>query len=102
MSGDIASSDLEGGDGSWNAYELVDGIFSKTLNLLAARSILFASLPSRDNPGSLILFEDVGTTFRDFAMDPTQDLIVYMHSYLTHPGMCCLRMFSFCGMFVLF
>ncbi|KAF8517324.1 hypothetical protein JB92DRAFT_2906410 [Gautieria morchelliformis] len=85
MSGDIASSDLEGGDGSWNA-----------LNLLAARSILFASLPSRDNPGSLILFEDVGITFPDFAMDPTQDLIAYMHS-----RMCCLRMFSFRGMFAL-
>ncbi|KAF8509490.1 hypothetical protein JB92DRAFT_2730094 [Gautieria morchelliformis] len=66
--------------GSWNAYELVDGIFSKTLNSTgnAARGIMFASLPSRDNPGSLILFEDVGITFRDFAMDPTQDLIVYM------------------------
>lgn len=68
--------------GSWNAYELVDGIFSKTLNSIGdntARGIMFASLPSRyDTTGSLILYEDLGITFRDFAMDPTQDLIVYM------------------------
>jgi hypothetical protein len=67
--------------GAWNAYELVDGIFSKTLNSTGdntARGILFASLPSRHAPGSLMLFEDLGITFRDFAMDPSQDLIVYM------------------------
>lgn len=67
--------------GSWNAYELVDGIFSKTINSVSqntARGILFASLPSRHNPGSVVLFEDVGIIFRDFAMDPTQDLVVYM------------------------
>jgi hypothetical protein len=76
--------------GSWNAYELVDGIFSKTLNSAGnntARGILFASLPSRQSPGSLILFEDLGITFRDFAMDPTQDLIVYMQcSLLSDPS----------------
>lgn len=67
--------------GTWNAYELVDGIFSKTLNTAGdniARGILFASLPSRHDPGSLVTFEDLGITFRDFAMDPSQDLIVYM------------------------
>jgi len=62
--------------GSWSAYELVDGIFSKTLN--SARGILFTALPSRDAPGSLTTVDDLGITFRDFAMDPTQDLIVYM------------------------
>ena len=77
--------------GSWNAYELVDGIFSKTLNSIGnntARGILFANLPSRYNTtGSLVLFEDLGITFRDFAMDPTQDLIVYMQcSRLSDPS----------------
>ena len=62
--------------GSWSAYELVDGIFSKTLN--SASGILFTALPSRDAPGSLTTIDDLGITFRDFAMDPTQDLIVYM------------------------
>ncbi|KAF8574466.1 hypothetical protein K439DRAFT_1665423 [Ramaria rubella] len=67
--------------GSWNAYELVDGVFSKTLNSVehnSARGILFANLPSRHQTGSLTIFEDLGLTFRDFAMDPTQDLIIYM------------------------
>jgi len=65
----------------WNAYELVDGVFAQTLNLPSANSsvgIQFASLPSRFSRGSLIQHRNVGFTFRDFAMDPTQNLIIYM------------------------
>lgn len=65
----------------WNAYELVDGIFAQTMNTTQepnSRGILFASLPSRDFEGSVLKYDDVGFSFRDFAMDPTQDLIAYL------------------------
>lgn len=65
----------------WNAYELVDGIFAQTMNTTEepnSRGILFASLPSRDFAGSVLKYDDVGFSFRDFAMDPTQDLIAYL------------------------
>ncbi|KIJ40279.1 hypothetical protein M422DRAFT_256830 [Sphaerobolus stellatus SS14] len=65
----------------WNAYELVDGVFAQTQNwatVNSSKGIQFASLPSRFSPGTVIQYENVGFAFRDFAMDPTQDLVIYM------------------------
>ncbi|KAF8510132.1 hypothetical protein BU17DRAFT_55677 [Hysterangium stoloniferum] len=67
--------------GIWNAYELVDGVFAQTLNLSSAnasRGIQFACLPSWNYDGAIIRFDDVGFAFRDFAIDPTQNLVVYL------------------------
>lgn len=65
----------------WNAYELVDGVFAQTLNITSAHSsegIQFTSLPSRFHQGSVIQHKHVGFSFRDFALDPTQDLVIYL------------------------
>lgn len=70
------------GSQRWNAYELVDGIFAQTMNTLdeehSSRGILFASLPSRHYEGSILKYDDVGFSFRDFAIDPTQNLVAFL------------------------
>ncbi|GJJ14177.1 hypothetical protein Clacol_008438 [Clathrus columnatus] len=74
------------GSRTWNAYELVDGIFAQTINTIedhSSRGIVFASLPSRRFEGSVLKYEDVGFTFRDFAIDPTQDLVAFLQCTYT-------------------
>jgi hypothetical protein len=62
-------------DGDCWAYELVDGVFCKT----GRGEFSMATLPSRSvNPSVTRLTEFDLQTVRDFAMDPTQDLIVFV------------------------
>ncbi|KAF9236004.1 hypothetical protein BU15DRAFT_89346 [Melanogaster broomeanus] len=63
------------------AYELVGGIFCKTQDIqrhqrLGSRRFSVTWLPSSHNPGHTLVHEDVGIPSRDFAMDPSQDLMV--------------------------
>lgn len=60
--------------GPSTAYELVGGVFAKT----NGRDMLFSWLPRARTPGHTIHYEDVGMQLRDFALDPTQDLVVLL------------------------
>ncbi|KAH9850994.1 hypothetical protein C2E23DRAFT_887019 [Lenzites betulinus] len=63
--------------GMCQAYELVDGVFasSKGAAFSQSRHISMTWLPTRSQPAHNIEREDVGFAVRDFAMDPSQDLI---------------------------
>ncbi|KAF8625451.1 hypothetical protein AX17_006852 [Amanita inopinata Kibby_2008] len=60
--------------GMCTAYELVGGVFAKT----SGRDLFFSWLPSARSEGRVIHHQDVGLQLRDFAIDPTQDLIVML------------------------
>jgi hypothetical protein len=62
--------------GHCQAYELVGGMFAKTTG--PARHFYGVWLPTRDAPGYQVEHKDIGLVTRDFAIDPTQDLIAYM------------------------
>lgn len=66
--------------GPCTAYELVGGVFAKT----NGRDMFFAWLPSAKSPGYTIHHEDVKMHLRDFAIDPTQDLIVLLEEDYTY------------------
>ena len=60
--------------GPCTAYELVGGVFAKT----NGQDMFFSWLPRAKTPGHTIHYEDVGIQLRDFALDPTQDLVVLL------------------------
>lgn len=61
-------------DGECRAYELVAGMFCKT-----GDDLVCAWLPSANAEGRSLVLGDIGLrVVRDFAMDPTQDLIVFV------------------------
>lgn len=68
--------------GSCQAYELVAGVFAKTTPIGAdargSRHFLASCLPSSLHAGSAIERPDVGLLTRDFAIDPTQDLVAFV------------------------
>ncbi|KAI0084537.1 hypothetical protein BDY19DRAFT_970797, partial [Irpex rosettiformis] len=77
--------------GSCQAYELVGGVFAKSMRGVfeemwppASRHFIAARLPTRnhlnsDNSDSnRIIREDLGIWTREFAIDPTQDLLVLL------------------------
>ncbi|KAI0824435.1 hypothetical protein BC628DRAFT_438168 [Trametes gibbosa] len=63
--------------GMCQAYELVDGVFasSRGVGFSGSRHISMTWLPTASQPSRNIEREDIGFTVRDFAMDPSQDLI---------------------------
>lgn len=68
--------------GSCRAYELVSGIFAKSMGSHVghgSRHFIMSTLPSREyNKPHFIIREDVGVPSKDFVIDPTQDLIGYV------------------------
>jgi hypothetical protein len=58
------------------------GMFAKTTPVEAdvrgSRHFLAASLPSKLDAGSVLERSDVGLLTRDFAIDPTQDLVAFV------------------------
>ncbi|KAF8344607.1 hypothetical protein F5887DRAFT_1202729 [Amanita rubescens] len=60
--------------GYCTAYELVGGVFAKT----NGEDMFLAWLPSAKSPGYTVYHEDIKMDLRDFAIDPTQDLIVLL------------------------
>jgi hypothetical protein len=58
-----------------DAYDLVAGVF---LKLFSARQIVATWLPSRTDAGHQLVHMDIGLRARDFAADPSQDLIAYL------------------------
>jgi hypothetical protein len=68
--------------GACQAYELVGGVFVKTMsvegNVTGSKHFLGSWLPRRDAPGYQLERKDVGLVTRDFAIDPSQDLIAFL------------------------
>lgn len=67
--------------GFCHAYELVGGVFAKTFspagihNQSGPRKLISSWLPSSSDPGHTLVRKDIGISTRDFAIDPSQDLI---------------------------
>ncbi|KAF8879597.1 hypothetical protein BD779DRAFT_1551441 [Infundibulicybe gibba] len=61
--------------GGYLAYELVGGIF---MNTFTGHDLLVSWLPSLASGGKQAFTESLGGRIRDFALDPTQDLIIYL------------------------
>ncbi|OAX35169.1 hypothetical protein K503DRAFT_793915 [Rhizopogon vinicolor AM-OR11-026] len=67
--------------GFCQAYELVGGVFAKTSSSAGvfihygSRHFVSTWLPSSSDPGHTLVRGDLGIATRDFAIDPTQDLI---------------------------
>lgn len=64
--------------GACQAYELVGGVFAKSMGdaiLHGSHHLIATWLPSRTEPARTIVREDLGVATRDFAIDPSQDLI---------------------------
>ena len=67
--------------GACQAYELVDGVFAKSMmsgtHLYGPGShhLNATWLPTRSQPARSLVREDIGVATRDFAIDPSQDLI---------------------------
>lgn len=61
-------------DGACDAYELVAGVFAKA----DSNQLTLTWLPSRYEDKYSTLHHDLGFVIRDFAMDPTQDLVAIL------------------------
>lgn len=73
--------------GFCHAYELVGGVFAKTFssgsidhNQSGSRRFISCWLPSSSAPGHTLVRNDIGISTRDFAIDPSQDLIAFVQS----------------------
>ncbi|KAL6306507.1 hypothetical protein BKA93DRAFT_729237 [Sparassis latifolia] len=67
--------------GPCQAYELVGGVFAKSMsvsNLVGSRHFIATWLPTRSEPAISIMRDDLGIATRDFAIDPSQDLIAFV------------------------
>ncbi|THH13948.1 hypothetical protein EW146_g6329 [Bondarzewia mesenterica] len=72
--------------GRCDAYELVGGVFAKTMagtsQLDSPPHHFMASwLPTRLQPERHLVFEDIGVSVKDFAIDPTQDLLAIVEGH---------------------
>ena len=66
---------IPGGDFTeWRAYELVAGTFS-TSN---GSDLFVIWLPSATHDGQSLHHKKIGLSIRDFAIDPTEDIIAYL------------------------
>ncbi|KAI0631438.1 senescence-associated protein-domain-containing protein [Trametes polyzona] len=66
--------------GMCQAYELVDGVFatSKGIGFSGSRHLALTWLPTATSEARRIERDDLGFSMRDFAMDPSQDLIAFV------------------------
>ena len=82
--------------GSCRAYELVSGVFAKSIgtnSIHGSRHFIISSLPSRKRPEfQFTVREDVGVPSKDFVIDPTQDLIGYVSESVSSPSKKYLRL----------
>ncbi|KLO10377.1 hypothetical protein SCHPADRAFT_832626 [Schizopora paradoxa] len=65
------------------AYELVAGVFAKAMSMkrtswLGSEHLALVHLPTRQTAGEVVIREDIGLFCKDFAIDPTQDLIAFI------------------------
>ncbi|KAJ7667390.1 hypothetical protein B0H17DRAFT_253624 [Mycena rosella] len=60
------------------AYELVGGVFAQQ-NTWPESDFTAIRLPSSQRSGEITATQNIGVESLDFAMDPTQDLVVFLH-----------------------
>lgn len=97
--------------GECHAYELVGGVFAKAMNPQndmtvgpaglfvpnpGSRHFIISRLPSAGKDSETIVREDIGFLCKDFGIDPTQDLIVFVEQpdlwvFLSLPMSCFSR-----------
>ena len=66
--------------GECRAYELVAGTFSTT----NGSNFLVIWLPSATHDGRVLYRETIGLSVRDFAMDPTEDIVAFLEDDLKY------------------
>lgn len=79
--------------GACQAYELVGGVFAKSMgvaHLTGSHHLNATWLPSRTEGARSIIREDLGVATRDFAIDPTQDLIALVDGGDRYSMSCCI------------
>jgi hypothetical protein len=65
--------------GHCHAYELVGGLFAKAIEEFgAARKLVASWLPGNGRGERRLVVDDLGVRIKDFALDPSQDLIVLL------------------------
>jgi hypothetical protein len=65
--------------GHCHAYELVGGLFAKALeDSGAARRLVASWLPGNGRAERPLVVDDLGVRIKDFALDPSQDLVVLL------------------------
>ncbi|KAH9051375.1 hypothetical protein EDB83DRAFT_2226136 [Lactarius deliciosus] len=65
--------------GPCHAYELAGGLFAKAIKESgAARRLVASWLPSNTVDETRLVVDDLGVHVKDFALDPSQDLIVFL------------------------
>lgn len=73
--------------GHCDAYEFVSGVFAKTMTPgglsapMTSRHFTAVWLPTLTQKGRTIVHEELGISTKDFAIDPTQDLLVLVEGY---------------------
>ncbi|KAJ7666632.1 hypothetical protein DFH06DRAFT_1184348 [Mycena polygramma] len=67
------------------AYELVGGVFALQ-NTWPESDFTTMQLPSAESGARISTAPNVGVASLDFAMDPTQDLVVFLHQYPEEVG----------------
>ena len=73
--------------GHCHAYELVGGLFAKALEESgAARRLVASWLPGNGRGERRFVVDDLGVRIKDFALDPSQDLIVLLEHRPAAPG----------------
>ncbi|KAF7340856.1 F-box domain-containing protein [Mycena sanguinolenta] len=67
------------------AYELVGGVFAQQ-NTWPESDFTAIQLPTMDRDAQISTNGNIGVHSHDFAMDPTQDLVVFLHQYPDETG----------------
>ncbi|CCM03957.1 uncharacterized protein FIBRA_06111 [Fibroporia radiculosa] len=69
--------------GACQAYELVSGVFAKSMGaaqFVGSRHLITVKLPTRTQGPTRLVREDLGVATRDFAIDPSQDIMALVDS----------------------
>lgn len=71
--------------GQCQAYEFVGGTFAKSMgsggdNWVGSKHLNVTWLPTRDKAAKSLIRDDLGVPTRDFAIDPSQDLIALVET----------------------
>lgn len=64
--------------GQCHAYELVNDTLGISKGVLGSRHLSLTTLPTSSRPAQMVERDDVGLNTRDFAMDPSQDLVAFV------------------------
>ncbi|GJE99684.1 F-box protein [Phanerochaete sordida] len=72
--------------GACQAYEFVGGAFAKSMGFFGHSSLNVTWLPTRNAPARSIFYKDLGVAARDFAIDPSQDMMALVEAGADNAG----------------